>query len=58
MLRSEPVVMEIHNSTFIWVKYEVRLFLAEEKVDLADLFDNEEWLYSLEKYTWASVCPG
>ena len=32
VLRSELVVMEMHNSMFIWVKYKVRLFLTEEKL--------------------------
>ena len=32
MFRRETVVMEMHNGMFIRVKYEVRLFLTEEKL--------------------------
>lgn len=31
VFRREMVVMEMHNHMFMWVKYEVRLFLTEEK---------------------------
>jgi hypothetical protein len=34
---------------FIWFEYEVRLFLRQKEVDLADWFDNEKWLCSLDK---------
>ena len=30
--RSELVVMGIHNSMFIWIEYEVILFLTEKKL--------------------------